>query len=131
VIGPLEYVVRFLMISFFVVLVHEAAHVIAHPRDVRGFYISLDKRQGIVFAVDVERDTTLSLLAPQVAVPLFLTALWVFGYIHWVEAIAVSLANAIASWHDITLLLGKTPTPTRTWRVGIYLEPPHLRIGWL
>jgi len=130
-VGPLGYVARFLMIFFFIVLVHEASHALAHPRDVKGVFIGFNKRQGIVLAIDVEKNTTLSLLLPQLLVPASLACLWAAGYIHWVEAVMLAPTNIIPSQSDISLLRGKAPTPTRTWRVGIYLEPPHLRIGWI
>jgi len=130
-VDPLGYVARFLTIFFFVVVVHELSHALAHPRDVLGFYIGLDKRQGIVFAVDVKRNTTVSLLAPQLAVPVFLIICVYAGWLHWVEAAVMPLANTIPSWHDISLLVGEKHAPAKIWRIGIYREPPHLRIGWI
>jgi len=131
VLDPLGYLANFTSMFFFMVLVHEASHAIADPRNTRGVFVGLDKRYGIVVGVDVEKLTVKSLIAPQVAVPLFLTTLWLLGYIHWVEALALAIINTAASGHDLSLLLRREKHNTKILRVGVYLEPPHLRIGWI
>jgi len=129
-VGPLGYLAHFLTMFFFVVLVHEASHALAHPRDVRGLVVGIARPYGLVLGLDVERATKRSLLAPQLAVPVFLVICVYAGWLHWVEALALAIVNVVASAHDLSLLVGKH-APAKIWRIGIYREPPHLRIGWI
>jgi len=129
-VGPLGYVARFLTMFFFVVLVHELSHALAHPRDVRGLVVGIARPYGLVLGLDVERATKRSLLAPQFAVPIFLAVLWALGWLHWVEALAMAIVNVVASAHDLSLLRRK-PRPVWVRGIGVYREPPHLRVGRL
>jgi len=129
-VDPLGYVIRFLTMFFFMVLVHEASHAIADPRSVRGLVVGFNKQYGLVLGFDVERVSARSALAPQVAVPLFLIICTCMGWLQWPEALALALVNVVASAHDLSAVRRK-PRPVWIRGIGIYREPPHLRIGWL